>query len=127
MPGRRAGLYWYWGFMEAAKISPPLAEELKESTEDNWLDVIVELARQDVTEAANASRQAKIEAQKQAFEQEAEPVVNLIQSLGGEVTGKVWLNGSLRAKLDKKMISALSSQRNVSRLDLPHLLKADVK
>jgi hypothetical protein len=113
--------------MEAAKISPPLAEELKESAGDNRLDVIVELAGQDVAEAAGASRQAKIEARKQAFEREAEPVVELIHSLGGEVTGKVWLNGSLRARLDKNMISALSTQRNVSRLDLSHLLKADVR
>ena len=70
-------------------------------------------------EPVNADRAMKMEARKRAFEQQAEPVVRLIQSLGGEVTGQAWINSSLRARLDKNMISSLSTNSNVSRLDLP--------
>jgi hypothetical protein len=112
--------------MEPGKISPSLAEQLKESPRNNCLDVIVEFVKHDVLEAASSNRAAKLEARKQAFERLAEPVVDLIHSLGGEVTGKAWINGSLQARLDQNMISALSTERNISRLDLPHPLKADV-
>src|SRR5690349_10495047 len=102
--------------MEAAKISPPLAAHLNQSPGDNWLDVIVELARQDPAEASHAGREARINARRQAFEQQAGPVTDLIRSLGGEVTGKAWINGSLRARLNRNMISTLSTQPEVIRL-----------
>jgi len=112
--------------MHEQKISPPLAEQLKESAGGNRLDVIVELAQPAAHDAPEASRAARIAARKEAFAQTAGPVESLIHRLGGEVTDRAWINGVLRARLDKDAISALSAHRAVTRLDSPHRLKADV-
>jgi hypothetical protein len=112
--------------MHEQKISLPLAEQLKESTGRHHLDVIVELAQPAAHDAPEESRASKIAARKEAFSKTAEPVESLIRSLGGEVTDRAWINGALRARIDQNTISALSAHNGVTRLDVPHPLKADV-
>lgn len=112
--------------MESGKISPPLAESLQDTRGDGWLDVIVELGEPAVPVDPKASRPANISARKEAFARHAEPIVERIRSLGGEVTGQAWINGSLRARLSRNMVPALSSESLITRLDLPRTLKADV-
>ena len=111
--------------MHENKISRPLAEELKKST-GNRLDVIVELAQPAANDDPEESRPAKIAARQQAFARASEPVESLIRSLGGEVTDRAWINGVLRARIDENTISVLSAQNYVTRLDVPHALKADL-
>jgi hypothetical protein len=111
--------------MESEKISQPLAESLRDPHGDDWLDVIVELGAPEVTHDPLVSRAAHISACKEAFARHAGPVVDRIRTLGGEVTDQAWINGSLRARLAKNMVPALSSENLVTRLDLPRGLKAD--
>jgi hypothetical protein len=111
--------------MNSQKISQPLADQLEGATQGNRHDVIVELAQPLTHDAPEQSRAANIAARKQAFTKTAEPVESLIQSLGGVVTDRAWINGSIRARIDEKAISALSAENDVMRLDVPHPLKAD--
>jgi hypothetical protein len=112
--------------MYEQKISQPLADQLNASTGGNRLDVIVELAQPPAHDAPGEPRAGKIAARKEAFAKTAEPVETLIRNLGGEVTDRAWINGVLRARIDENTISALSAQNDVTRLDVPHPLKADV-
>jgi hypothetical protein len=112
--------------MDEQKVSRSLAEQLTESTVSSRHDVIVELAQPAAHDAPEASRAAKIAARKEAFAKTVEPIESLIRGLGGEVTDRAWINGVLRARIDENTISALSAQNHVTRLDVPHPLKADV-
>ena len=112
--------------MQSEKISQPLAESMQDARGDDWLDVIVELGGPDAANAAGLSRSERIAALKETFSKQAEPVAEVIHRLGGEVTGRAWINGSISARVAKKMIPALSSESHVSRLDLPHRIAADV-
>jgi len=45
----------------------------------------------------------------------------------GVVTGEAWINGTLRARLDRNMIAALSKENRIARIDVPHVLKSDAR
>jgi hypothetical protein len=113
--------------MGSEKISAPLAERLEHPEGDDWLDVVVELGEGPTEEDPHAPRAAKISARKEAFARQAEPVAAKIRSLGGEVTGEAWINATLRARLDRNMIAALSKENRIARIDLPHMLKSDAR
>jgi hypothetical protein len=72
--------------MATGKIGSPLAQQLNDSPADDWLDVIVEIEAPELPPAPDAGRAAKIEIRQRAFERQSEPAIDLIRSLGGEVT-----------------------------------------
>ncbi len=112
--------------MNCEKISPPLSEFLKETSGEDWLDLVVELTEPAEADVATSSGGAKIAARKEQFARQAKPVSDQIRRMGGEVTGEAWINGSLRVRLAKKMIPVLSKERLVARLDLPHKIHPEI-
>ncbi len=113
--------------MIAEKISQPLAESLRNQESDDLMDVIVEIAAPPADDAPGSSQAEKIASRKAAFAQQAQPVSDKIRRLGGELTGQAWINGSLRARVTKNAVPALSDEALAARLDLPRMLQADVK
>lgn len=105
--------------MHVPKATGELDERLEALGGDDWLEVILELqppASQPETESR--SRAEKIAARKNAFRQLAEPLATLIASCGGEVTGEVWLNNTLRARVPARCLPKLGASDRVSALDV---------
>jgi hypothetical protein len=113
------------GFMSSEKISNSLSESLREADADESIDLVVEVGGAGVAEPPGLGRAEKIAARKAAFAQSAEPVAQEIRRLGGEVIGQAWINGSIRARVAKRMIPALSEESRVTRLDRPRIIQAD--
>lgn len=111
--------------MVQEKISPTLAESLLQSPADDWLDVILEVPVAKMADVSGENRSERIAKRKREFAAQASPVVQTIRNLGGQVTGEAWINGSLSARVTKKIISALTEQSQVSRIDLPHKIEAE--
>ena len=111
--------------MSARKITDELAKSLAGGHGEDWLELVVELEAPPSADVAGASRADKIAARKEAFALVAGPLAEHIRGLGGEVTGEVWLNNSMRARVAKRMAPALSANESVKMLDLPRQLKVD--
>ena len=111
--------------MSSEKVSPQLTASLKQTGEEGLVDLIVELADPPATKTDTDERTHQIAARKEAFSKHAEPVAEQIRRMGGEVTDQAWINSSMRARVSKKMIAALSEAPQVKRLDLPRAIKAD--
>jgi hypothetical protein len=112
--------------MNPRKISSSLAAALDKTPEDELTELVVELANKATGDVSGLTRQQKIRIRKTAFEKQVEPIVQEIERVGGEVTGQAWINGTLRARVPKKMIAALSDQAPIAKLDTPRGLQADV-
>jgi hypothetical protein len=108
------------------KVSANLASRLEESDDDGVLEGVVELeASTGSVPVERGDRQATIAARKQAFREVAEPVEKAIRSGGGEVTGKAWINGTLRARLPARSIPRIAEQTSVTGVDVPSPLEPD--
>jgi len=107
------------------KLSPKLTEALQNFNPEGPLDVVLELQEPVPVASAGTGRAEQIAARKEAFSKGADAVAGQILSLGGEVTGQAWINNTMRARLTKKMVSALSEVPHVKALDLPRQLQAD--
>lgn len=93
------------------KITTELADKL---VPGERIDVIIQLDYD--SEAAGASGAAE------AFSKEAQEVINEIKELDGAVTGTVWLNKTIKAKVLAESLDTLSLCDTVSRIDLPRKL-----
>lgn len=82
-----------------AKISPNLAARVQKLDASEALDVVVELSSPTKETQQAQSRQQKITALKESFNQNTQPLEQLIQQLGGTVIGRGWLNGTLLAQI----------------------------
>ncbi len=111
--------------MANEKLSPKLTEALQNSSAEGPLDVVVELQQPAPVAPAGTGRAEQIAARKEAFSKGADAIAGQILSLGGEVTGQAWINNTIRARLTKTMVSALSEAPHVKALDVPHQLQAD--
>jgi hypothetical protein len=110
--------------MVSGKLTPKLTEALETLTQGP-LEVVVELHEPHPGVAIGAGRAEQMAARKSAFSKHAEAVAGQIRSLGGEVTGEAWINGTMRARLPKEMVSALSEVPQVKTLDIPRPIQAD--
>ena len=109
------------------KLSEPLRQLLQTTDASNLVDVIVELHRGEQHEApARRTRDQHIAHLQEALNRKIGPLEEIVRSIGGEITGKVWLNQTLRVRLPADKISLLSDHDEVAKLDVPHLIKRDV-
>jgi hypothetical protein len=119
---RPADLRLDWPWMVSSnrrqKISSELGSRAAREHEAELVDVIVELrpAGHDTPSAAAA---------RASFEHDAEPVVSTIAQLGGEVTGRAWLNRTLRARVPPGRLAELSDHTQISTLDIPRAIRPD--
>src|SRR5438045_3647743 len=94
--------------MVPEKISPTLAESLLTQADDSWVDVILELPVSRATDLPGTSRPERIAQLKKDFAIHAEPLVQKIRNMGGEIKGEAWLNNSVCARVATHMIPALT-------------------
>ena len=102
--------------MTKSKLSLQLAELLKQSGDQNPIDVVVELK----TEPSNAD--AQMAELRGSFAKLADPIKSKITSMGGVVTGETWLNGTLLARMPQKAMVEFSKEADIAHVDLPHPL-----
>jgi hypothetical protein len=99
-------------------ITPALEDRAQQESDDGLLDVVVEL----VPDSAAAPT---VPAKRESFESAAAPVEVEISRLGGAVTGKAWINRTLRAQVPASRLSELSASEYVTALDVPHQITAE--
>jgi hypothetical protein len=99
-------------------VTPELRSSVEAGDAAQLVDVVVELepAQADTTTVDDA---------RAAFERDAGRVASTITELGGEVTGRVWLNRTLRARVPSKRLDELSGHAEISGLDVPRALRPE--
>jgi len=109
------------------KLSPSLRRRLAATPQGHPVEVVVEVGK--ATGASDAAaaggRAKKIEALKESFAANAAPIERAIERSGGEVLGRAWLNQSLKARLPREAVEALSEREDIERLDMPATLQPD--
>lgn len=109
-----------------AQLSARLSKELENAQASDFVDVIVEIRRdQAAGPDQDASRSERIAALKESFNREVEPVEEVIREVGGEVTGRAWINQTLRARVPAAKVKDLAAHDRVQTVDLPHALTPD--
>jgi hypothetical protein len=113
--------------MDAGKLTPGLAARIESASASEYVDLILELCSQPAPPqmASFGSRGEKIAAQKEAFSRNAAPVESLVLQLGGEITGRAWINRTMRARVPIQSVGRLSEIDNVAALDLPRSIEPD--
>lgn len=111
------------------KLTAKLSEHLEKADVTDLLEVILELHPQAESAAAamqeTRSRSEKIAALKEAFSREVTPVEEAVRQMGGEVTGRAWINQTVRARVPVERVRELSEHEKIAALDIPHPIKSD--
>lgn len=109
-----------------SKLTSKLAAELEKTGSSEFLDVILELhTLRGQAEKQVSSRSEKIAALKEAFNRNVAPVEEVIRSVGGEVTGRAWINQTVRARVPAEKLRELAEHEKIAAVDVPHLLTPD--
>jgi hypothetical protein len=104
------------------KATPGLQEKLLDLPMQEHLEVVLELG-QEALEALDHAH--NLDEMKQIFATVTRPVKARIQSMGGQITGEVCLNGTLQAQLTKRAVESLDEEHSVAKIDLPRSLSRD--
>ncbi|MEU6868143.1 hypothetical protein ABZ924_33775 [Streptomyces sp. NPDC046876] len=108
---------------KAEKVTQELADHIAASEADQAVDVIIQL--QPVDMAVTGSRRDRIEATRQAFQSELEPVAEAIQHANGYIVDSVWLNQTVRAVVPAETVSELATAPGVVQIALPSRIEPD--
>jgi hypothetical protein len=109
-----------------AKLSEQLRQLLQSKDASELVDVIVELHHDEEDNAETPqTRNQRIVHLKETLNRKLVPLQETIQSIGGEVTGQVWLNQTLRVRLPADKVGLLCDHDEVARLDVTHSLQRD--
>ncbi len=109
------------------KLSSDLRQQLAATAEGHSVEVVVEVGRKAAVAAGPApgDRAQKIAALKQSFSISAEPIERAIVSSGGTVIDRAWINQSLKVRLPREAVEALSEREDVDRVDTPRTIKPE--
>jgi hypothetical protein len=109
------------------KLTTPLTSRLTDALPDEPVDVVFELNTNANESAAEAgvTRAEKIAAMKASFAQDLEEVEQTIRNLGGEITGKAWINGSIRATIPAGGVDRVAELDRVRIADVPHAIERE--
>lgn len=111
------------------KVSRNLAERLKEANASDEVEIILELhppsEPETAKESGHLSRSEMIAAKKEAFSRSVTPIEETIRKLGGEITGRAWINQTVRARVPAQSVEELSGREEVAALDTPNPLKRE--
>ncbi|MFY9826062.1 MAG: hypothetical protein WAM82_32140 [Thermoanaerobaculia bacterium] len=108
------------------KLSPDLRQQLAATPEGHAVEVVVEVGRKaGAEEAASGDRAQKIAAMKQSFSLSAAPIERAVESSGGTVLDRAWINQSLKVRLPREAVEALGERDDVERVDTPRSLRPD--
>lgn len=111
------------GPVMGAKVSRELAASVAGRSDDEEIDVIVEV--QGNGAPAAGSRAERITAMKLAFSQSAEDLRRTVADLGGRVVDEAWINQTLRTRVPKRALAGLEADDRVALLDAPRTLHLD--
>lgn len=115
--------------MRNAKLTEPLAQRLAAVAAEELVEVVFELvsraraARKQTI--ASQSRRERIQAQKEAFARSARPLESAITGAGGEVTGSVWVNKTVRARVPANRVEQVVARPEVGLADLPGVVRLE--
>jgi hypothetical protein len=112
-----------------SKLTEKLEKRLEETNDSDLLDIILELGSKSESSPPTdekRSRGEKIAAMKEAFSREAAPIEEAVRKAGGEVTGRAWINKTMRARVPAQSIRKLSEHEKIAALDTPNPIKTDV-
>ena len=107
----------------SSKLTASLESALRDKGADELIDIVLELAPTEATPAVD--KRAKVAALKAAFDRVSQPIVEAVHNLGGEVTGRGWINRTLRARVPAKALGLLSTSAAVASVDAPRKLQAE--
>ena len=102
-----------------AKMTSGLAEKFQAVPGEERLDVVLELGHDAMAALDGAG---SVEQARNVFAGYTKPMKEKILSLGGDITGEAWLNGTLQAKLTRHAVESLDDEPAVARVDLPRTL-----
>jgi hypothetical protein len=113
------------------KLTEKLAEKLEKMDASDLLEIILELGSKSESSSQPSaeetrSRGEKIAALKEAFSRYAAPIEEAVRRAGGEVTGRAWINKTMRARVPAQSVKELSQHEEIAALDTPNPLKSDV-
>ncbi len=113
----------------SVKLTPEVTALIDGAGADDLLEVVLELepSEKPVAAAEAKSRTEKIAAQKEAFLRGVSPLEETIRDLGGEITGRAWINQSVRARVPASRVKELASLRGIAALDVPHPITAETR
>ncbi|MFM9961873.1 MAG: hypothetical protein ACKV2Q_11690 [Planctomycetaceae bacterium] len=107
----------------SSKLTASLESELHDKNADELIEVVMELVPAKGT--TSGDKREKVAMLKASFDRVSQPVVEAVQKLGGEVTGRGWINRTLRARVPAKSLRLLSTSDAIESVDAPHKLQAE--
>ena len=109
-----------------ATITEPLAAHIRAADPNEDVVVILEMAPQEPPKAATTlQRQQLIAARRAQFEEQASPIEQTIQNMGGEVLDRAWINNTMKARVPARAVKTLIDVDGVETVDIPHRLQRD--
>lgn len=105
-----------------SKVTPPLADKLRELPREEEVEVVVEFGEETIDALDRADN---VEQMRAVFAGYTAPLKAKIQSLGGDITGEGWLNGTLQCKMSKSAVESLDDEPAIARVDLPRALERE--
>jgi hypothetical protein len=109
------------------KLSSDLRQQLAATPTGHSVEVVVEVGKKAgvAAEPAAGDRAQRIAAMKASFSVSAEPIERAIESSGGTVIDRAWINQSLKVRLPREAVEALGERDDVARVDTPRSLRPD--
>ena len=113
--------------MDTVKIKPALVNKLEHANDSDLVEVILQLEAPSNSPGASTvrSRADKIVAMKEAFSHDAASVEDAVRNVGGEVTGRAWINQTLRARVPAQKVKDLCELEKVATVDTTRPLEAE--
>ena len=107
------------------KLTSNLRQQLAATPKGHSVEVVVEVGKKAASEPPPGDRAQKIAAMKQSFSVSSEPIERAIESSGGKVIDRAWINQSLKVRLPREAVEALSEREDVERVDTPRTIRPD--
>ncbi len=107
------------------KLTSDLRQQLAATPKGHSVEVVVEVGKKAAAEPPAGDRAQKIAAMKRSFSVSAEPIERAIESSGGKVIDRAWINQSLKVSLPREAVEALSEREDVERVDTPRSIQPD--
>ncbi len=98
--------------------------ETGKAEDADLIEVVVEL-RPVADAGALLPKARRIESMKAAFDRETAPVEQWVSGVGGAVTGRAWINHSLKVRVPAGAVTRLKELPEVAAVELPRALLPD--
>lgn len=113
---------------QKVSLTTELSDELEGKTDSDMVEVVLELRRHDkpVKASEASSRRERIEALKESFDRDVGTLEEAIRQVGGEITGRAWINQTVRARVPAPKVKELAAHEKIQTVDLPHQITSEL-